>query len=744
MQTLLFVPAVAVGAPRPNLLFMMADQLRWDAVGYANPAQQNVTVLTPGLDRLAAEGVAMAYSCSSTPTCTPARAGLLTGRRPWGHGMLGYGAVAPFYPQGTFPRVLRDSAGYITASMGKDHFGWNATTDSGVPHGYSSTVLYDGLGGWDPKKGDMSYNDNYDQWFEQQLPGKDPQATLDGLDGDGWNGWHGAPYVYEEQYHPTAWLGRQANGFLQGYAANAAAAAAAAAAANGTTAAAAVAPFLLKVSFHRPHSPYDPPQRLLDRIKAADLAPMAVCDGSGVVPGDDWCLRFRGQSKDPSGCSDKPDAWCGQMPVNDTDFSRRAYLASVAFVDEQVASIHATLASTGLLENTFVIWTADHGDGQGDMHHWRKGYPYEFSAHVPMLMRWPERWAAAQAAAGTPVKVARGATLAAPIVTELRDVYHTLVDAAGLGDNASAVTPFGGGGVTAFDATDGKSMLCLLRDPSGATCDYPPNPGPWRPWLDMEHSTCYNETNHWSALTDGRMKYVFRAWAPDLATQEQLFNLTADPGERVQLSQHAAYGAELARWRGRMAKQFQDEGRGAGWVAFDGTLLQRTKSTTYGPNYPAAPTPAPAPPAAKGDPVVLAPNGGGVSCDTDDCWQQVQQQGGGAELQLLGSTAGALCLSTAPAAPGLNLTVDACVAGTAAQNFSTRAHGSSTTTQPAAVVHGATGQCVTAWSDTAVSLAPCGSPVPAAQQFVFGASGRLCCTAFGSRCVHVARNKDTF
>ncbi len=83
-------------------------------------------------------------------------------------------------------------------------------------------------------------------------------------------------------------------------------------------------------------------------------------------------------------------------------------------------------------------------------------------------------------------------------------------------------------------------LLCLLRDPSGATCDYAPNPGPWRPWLDMEHSTCYNETNHWSALTDGRMKYVFRAWAPDLATQEQLFNLTTDPGERVQLSQHAA------------------------------------------------------------------------------------------------------------------------------------------------------------------------------------------------------------
>ena len=47
--------------------------------------------------------------------------------------------------------------------------------------------------------------DQYDQWFQTQKPGADPQATLDGLDGDGWNGWHGRPYVYEEYYHPTAW-----------------------------------------------------------------------------------------------------------------------------------------------------------------------------------------------------------------------------------------------------------------------------------------------------------------------------------------------------------------------------------------------------------------------------------------------------------------------------------------------------------------------------------------------------------
>ena len=126
------------------------------------------------------------------------------------------------------------------------------------------------------------------------------------------------------------------------------------------------------------------------------------------------------------------------MPLgasNDTALSRRAYLASVAFVDEQVGRIYAALEETGQLENTFIIWTADHGDGQGDMYHWRKGYPYEFSAHVPMLLRWPANWEAAQP---EPLGVQRGTVLQPPIVTELRDVFHTVVDAAGVASNASS------------------------------------------------------------------------------------------------------------------------------------------------------------------------------------------------------------------------------------------------------------------------------------------------------------------
>ena len=229
---------------KANIVFMMADQLRFDALSFAR--KDNSTAFqTPSLDQIASEGISISHSYSSTPTCTPARAALLTGQSPWNHGMIGYGTIAPRYPY-TFPRVLADSKQWITAAIGKDHFGWNATTDHGINHGYQSTTLYDGLGNWDthaPHNHNGEYDD-YDSWFQSVMPGKDPQATLDHLDGNGWNGWNGAPFVYDEYYHPTAWVGRRAIDFLHKYAATAAAAVA-----NDTQ------PFLLKISFHRPHSP---------------------------------------------------------------------------------------------------------------------------------------------------------------------------------------------------------------------------------------------------------------------------------------------------------------------------------------------------------------------------------------------------------------------------------------------------------------------------------------------------------
>eukprot|EP00729_Bicosta_minor_P027116 gene27116-30401_t len=100
---------------KPNLLFMMADQLRADAQG--SDARFGGKPNTPNLDKLGEEGLRFTNAFSSTPTCTPARAAILTGQSPWNHGMLGYGNVAPVYPF-EMPVALQ-SLGYTTSSIGE-------------------------------------------------------------------------------------------------------------------------------------------------------------------------------------------------------------------------------------------------------------------------------------------------------------------------------------------------------------------------------------------------------------------------------------------------------------------------------------------------------------------------------------------------------------------------------------------------------------------------------------------------
>ena len=70
---------------RPNILFIMADQHRGECMG----CDGNRAVHTPNMDALAREGVRFRNAYTATPSCIPARAGLLTGLSPWNHGLLG-------------------------------------------------------------------------------------------------------------------------------------------------------------------------------------------------------------------------------------------------------------------------------------------------------------------------------------------------------------------------------------------------------------------------------------------------------------------------------------------------------------------------------------------------------------------------------------------------------------------------------------------------------------------------------
>ena len=117
-------------ARKANILFLMTDQFRADCLG----VDGNPVIQTPNLDRLAREGFHFKNAYSSTPTCTPARAALLTGLSPWHHGMLGYGRVARRYRH-EMPEAFRQ-AGYRTIGIGKMH--WYPQR---ISHGFHETFL---------------------------------------------------------------------------------------------------------------------------------------------------------------------------------------------------------------------------------------------------------------------------------------------------------------------------------------------------------------------------------------------------------------------------------------------------------------------------------------------------------------------------------------------------------------------------------------------------------------------------
>ena len=108
-------PAALSAAARPNVLLVMADQWRAQALGYAG----DPNVKTPHLDRLHREGICFAQAVSSVPVCCPARASLMTGQRALTHGV--FLNDVPLSPDAVTLAKALGSAGYDTACIGKWH-----------------------------------------------------------------------------------------------------------------------------------------------------------------------------------------------------------------------------------------------------------------------------------------------------------------------------------------------------------------------------------------------------------------------------------------------------------------------------------------------------------------------------------------------------------------------------------------------------------------------------------------------
>jgi arylsulfatase A-like enzyme len=135
----LWLPSLTQAVDKPNILFVLTDDQRWDSLGCAG----HPFLKTPNIDRIAKEGAYFKNAFVTLPLCSPSRASFLTGKYAHTHGIKGNGNDGgPISHQlDTYPMHLQ-KAGYETAAIGKLHMG---NDDSPRP-GFDRWVIFKGQG----------------------------------------------------------------------------------------------------------------------------------------------------------------------------------------------------------------------------------------------------------------------------------------------------------------------------------------------------------------------------------------------------------------------------------------------------------------------------------------------------------------------------------------------------------------------------------------------------------------------
>ena len=229
---------------------------------------------------------------------------------------------------------------------------------------------------------------------------------------------------------------------------------------------------------------------------------------------------------DPNGRFD-PNAWCGVMTDDEIHTARAAYYGDVSFIDNQIGRfiMWITRYQPELLNNTWFIFTADHGDMLGDHYLWRKTYAYEGSAHIPLIITPPlkAQYKPKRKFANEPV--------------ELRDIMPTILDIAG---------------INIPKTVDGISLLKLTDKPDNTNS----NTQHWRKYIHGEHCHSYSEKQAMQYITDGKYKFV---WLHRIGI-EQFFDLQKDPGETHNLINDPSYKSKIELFRGYLITELKQRG----------------------------------------------------------------------------------------------------------------------------------------------------------------------------------------
>jgi N-acetylglucosamine-6-sulfatase len=329
LAALLALGTPALAADRPNIVFVLVDDLRYNGLGCTG----HPFAKTPNIDRLAKDGANFTNAFVSTPLCSPSRSSFLTGQFVHTTGVIDNRDHSELsHKLVTFPKLLHD-AGYATAYVGKWHMGMDDM----------------------PRPG-------FDRWvsFRGQGVYTNPPLNIDGQRVQG-------------QGYMTDILNQHAVDFVK--------------AQKGDK------PFCLYVAHKAVHGPFTPADRHRDLYAGDRFPPTPSADddrkgkpaitdsAANVPPKKKAAPKKKGQPK-------KKDA----PPARKEDFGlMRNQMRCMASIDDGVGALLKALEEKKMLDNTVFVFTSDNGyfwgdhGGLGD-----KRWAYEEAIRIPLVMRYPK------------------------------------------------------------------------------------------------------------------------------------------------------------------------------------------------------------------------------------------------------------------------------------------------------------------------------------------------------------------
>ena len=521
MQMILRVPLRLVtfigfslfGAEKPNVLLIVCDDLN----DYVETLGGHPQTKTPNLRKFIESGVSFTQAHCNIPICNPSRASFATGIYPHTSQQFGF-------EDWDKNEILKNSRtmmahfsanGYHTLGTGKvmhnsDRQEWD---EYGHPSDYGP-FLFDGqdkiphLGVPSPFRDDFGIIDGtygpLEKVSHKTSPdtGK-PYSWMTG----GWKEQRELKYESDSDRDPTGdelnaqWAVKRLNELAEEKTPK---------------------PFFMGVGFVRPHTPLIVPQKYFDRFPLDSIKLPKILKGDAE---DTFKNTVTSQEDDRSG--DRGTKMYDSLIASyqgDRELALKkfiqAYLASVASIDDLVGDLLKALDETGLAENTIVIFTSDHGWGNGEKDYLYKNALWQESTRVPLILRAP----------GVSPK---GQTCDHPV--SLVDLYPTLLDLCGLPANTMKNEK--------GRPLDGFSLKPLISDPEK---------GKWQ-GPDYALTALYKWSRYYDpAYQNYSLRFKDWRYVRYENEKEELYHTAKDEHEWNNLALDSKYSDTLKKFRDKL------------------------------------------------------------------------------------------------------------------------------------------------------------------------------------------------